>query len=91
MPSTIFAAPGGDDRGVRDRDAERVAEERRHREPVGEAADDRRLESRGDDLQPRRDRSGGEGDATRGGARDRDAERNGADVVSLGGRRAAEG
>ena len=29
----------GDDRGVRDRDAERMPEQRRHREPVGERAD----------------------------------------------------
>ena len=33
----------GDDRGVRDRDAERVAEQRGDREPVGQAADHRRL------------------------------------------------
>ena len=33
----------GDDGGVRDRDAERVAEQRRDREPVGEPADHRRL------------------------------------------------
>ena len=35
-----------DDRGVRDRQAERVAEQGRHREPVGEAADHRRFGER---------------------------------------------
>ena len=47
-------APVRDDRGVRDRDAERVAEQRRHREPVGEPADHGRLEARGDDREPGR-------------------------------------
>ena len=32
-----------DDRGVRDGDAERVAEQRRDREPVGDATDESRL------------------------------------------------
>ena len=41
-----------DDRGVRDRQAERVAEQRRHREPVGEAADHRRFGERLDVGQP---------------------------------------
>ena len=35
-----------DDRGVRDRQAERMAEQGGHREPVGEAADHRRLGER---------------------------------------------
>ena len=33
-----------DHRRVRDRDAERVTEQRRHREPVGQASDERRLQ-----------------------------------------------
>jgi hypothetical protein len=34
---------GRDDRGVRDRDSERMAKQRGHREPVGQAADHRRF------------------------------------------------
>ena len=43
---------GGDDRGVRDGQAERAAEERRDREPVGERADHAGLGGRGDVAGP---------------------------------------
>ena len=39
----------GHERGVRDRQAERVLEQRRHREPVGDRADHRRLGARVDE------------------------------------------
>ena len=42
-----------DDRGVRDRDAERMAEQGGDREPVGEAADHRRLGERLDEAERR--------------------------------------
>ena len=42
-----------DDRGVRDRQAERMAEQRGHREPVGEAADHRRFGEGADEAEPR--------------------------------------
>ena len=42
-----------DDRGVRDRQAERMAEQRGDREPVGEAADHRRLGEGVDVAEPR--------------------------------------
>ncbi len=51
-----------DDRGVRDRQAERVAEQRRDREPVGKAADHRRFGERLDVAEPgivRLERAGG--------------------------------
>ena len=48
----------GDDGGVRDRDAERVAEQRGDREPVGDAADEARL---GGGLQQVGGSGGGEG------------------------------
>ena len=43
----------GDDRGVRDRYPERMAEQRRHREPVGKPTDHRRLGKRLDEPEPR--------------------------------------
>ena len=46
-----------DDRGVRDRQAERVAEQGGDREPVGEAADHRRLGEGLDEAEPRDRRS----------------------------------
>ena len=42
-----------DDRGVRDRQAERPPEQRHHRIPVGEAADGRGLGEGGDEAEPR--------------------------------------
>ena len=39
-----------DDRGVRDRQAERMAEQRGHREPVGQPADHRRFGERADEA-----------------------------------------
>ena len=55
-----------DDRGVRDRQAERVAEQSGDREPVGEPADHRRLGERLDVCEPgvaRLERAGGGEDA----------------------------
>ncbi len=44
LPDALFAR--GDDGGVRDRQAERMPEQRRDREPVGQAAHERRFGGR---------------------------------------------
>ena len=59
-PDLVFALR--DDRGVRDRDAEGVAEQRRHGEPVGEGADHAALRGRAHIAEPRVAVLQGEGD-----------------------------
>ena len=65
----------GDQRGVRDRDAQRVPEERRHREPVGQRAHHRGTRG-GVDIAPRPVRLRPQGDQVHGRGRDEQAQRD---------------
>jgi hypothetical protein len=81
-----------DERGVRDRDAERMTKERGHGEPVGDAADHRGLEAGGDDREPRQLGRGavGERHPTQNRAEDGDQQRDDADVAPRAGGRAGD-
>ena len=68
---------GRDERGMRDRQAERPAEDRRDRKPVGEPADDARLGDRQDPAAPPRPADGKDRHG-QGGGRQQHAERESA-------------
>ena len=80
-PDPVLAV--GDDGGVGDRDVERMAEQRRDREPVGEATDHRRLRRGPDVAEPGMLRLQDEGHQEHGAHDDEQARRPALHAVEL--------